>query len=317
MFSKQLSFTMLSILLLVSCGDSNDSSAQKNQNDNDGFVYFIGQEWSKRRVESVDRFKEPILFKIVSNILSIHHGNNIATGSYLGQAPSGAHLVLTNSHIINSSDQCGNDSQLYFKFRYPMMKQYKCSRVVETFAEVDLALVELKVDHSDKFLKYKSGLKLAKDYDFQDDQLFMTAGFGTHKNKQYELYIDDSEECRLISPSRVQNKLRHFSFPKGVWSIAIACDISIGDSGAPLIDPLTGHIVGLIWSGVYPKVAKRSTFEAIEAILESEPELIWSSYNYAAPVNSIQKAFEKAPPSGRFDLPSMLRRAQLFESLFQ
>lgn len=311
--------SLMLTLLCLSCGKSGDGNSSQTE-DSKPFVYHLGESWSKRPILELTSETDPALIELAKNMVSIHHGKNTASGSYLGRTLSGDFLVLTNHHVITSASNCAPDSGVRFQFHYPVKESFSCQKLLVSLPAVDLAIVSLKVpstrEHS--ILK-KSGLKLAKDFRSHFEQRFISAGFGGHRNKQGRLVVDDSEECRLISAPNFQYKMVHRANPRGVWSMAIACDISIGDSGGPLIDPITGKIIGMVWAGVYPKFADRSDLAGIEKVVAKQPDLIWLSYNYASPVMAIQRGLETwlSKTNAQLDFPAQTQRAQLLQTLFQ
>lgn len=91
----------------------------------------------------------------------------------------------------------------------------------------------------------------------------------------------------------------------GVWSFAVGCDISSGDSGGALIDKTTGRFAGLIWSGLKDKQGTNIYDDGyLEKILKSEvedEELVWSQMNYGVPAPKIIEVIKKSLPYQTFE----------------
>lgn len=304
------------LIFATACGGNADHSNHSNKTDG-GFVYYIGKSWSKRPFPQ-KQSNTNLLKELKDNIIAVTDGMNKATASYMGRTASGLHLVLTNMHVIDDFNACqGVMKNAPFHFEQPMGASYYCERELMRFPEVDLSIISLAALPSDPILNQKKGLSLAQNFTFIDSQRFLTAGFGIYKNEGRKLVIDDSDECRLISEPGNFHQMNGDSGKAKIWSMAVACDISIGDSGSPLIDKESGKIVGLMWSGVYPKFKDRSSFESIEKIIDSSPELVWKSYNYAVPVTEIQNYLEAQEDSLRFDLIKMFEKAEIYRTLFE
>lgn len=313
----RLIISLLIGLTFISCGKERPQAAIAEQEKGEkGFVYYMGNEWSKRKFPLDGITPNKLLTGIADNTVLITDGLNNATGSYMGKTDSGRHLVMTNKHVIDESYACSVFKQVKFEFLYPTKRSFYCRQEVISIPEIDLAIVELDAETDDPFLGQRKGLKLAKDLSLSNQHPFITAGFGGYKNQKADLVIDQSDECRLISPSNEYKELVYKRNRPSVWSIAIACDISVGDSGSALMDPLTGLIAGVIWSGVYPKFKSRVSFNAIDDILTKNSELLWSSYNYAVPADKIQEEIEKLLSTLAFNFDIFKMRQEVYQTIF-
>jgi hypothetical protein len=309
-----LNILKISLLLIATaCGGNAGNSNGKGSKKESGFVYYIGEKWSKRTFGNDSSFDQAVN-QLRENIIAVVGGNNKATATYMGKTATGLHLAVTNLHVLDDFNACsGIIRTAPFQFETPVGANYFCEKELMRFPSVDLAVISLAAHPDDKILQNKKGLSFASNFIFNNSQQFITAGFGVHKNEGRSLVIDDSDECRLISnPGQFQQL-----GSKKIWSMAVACDISIGDSGSPVIDAETGKIVGLMWSGIYPKFKDRASFESIEKIIDSTPELIWNSYNYAVPVTEIQNQLEEIDNTIQFNLVEMLEKGEVYRVLFE
>lgn len=309
-------------LTLVSCGAQDETRGNQSKSDR-GFVYYVGDQWSKRHVDLKNPQESDLVLKVLRNIISIKKGHNIATGIYIGFLAGQGHLVATNNHIIPTQESCEQNSHVEFNFIYPKERSFKCSQLIETFPNIDLSIVSLDIGQTKAdFFQDKKGFQFSKDFQFSQDHQFITAGFGLHRNHHQALKIDDSAECRLLSEPGETRQLRSngqgISEKKMVWSMAIACDISIGDSGSPVIDVVTGKLAGMVWSGVYPKFKENMDIEVLDKLREKDPSMVWQNYNYAVPSNKIEDTFKLEEGNNlNFNLPKMLERTKLYDHLFK
>ena len=72
------------------------------------------------------------------------------------------------------------------------------------------------------------------------------------------------------------------------WSFAVGCDASHGDSGSAMVDRESGKVVGIIWTGKFPKVENVQHSDYLNKMLASNSAEIWQELNYAVPSMKIQ-----------------------------
>ena len=77
--------------------------------------------------------------------------------------------------------------------------------------------------------------------------------------------------------------------PNKVWSFALGCEVSHGDSGSSIVNRLTGEVIGIIWTGRIPKAERVQRTSHLDLILdENDQDEIWGQLSYAVPAEKIK-----------------------------
>ncbi len=128
-------------------------------------------------------------------------------------------------------------------------------------------------------------------------------GYGVEKNDNQMLMLNAESECRVFSKTGEARKLEDPDpiNPLGyaAWSFAHGCDISHGDSGSPLISIEGGDIVGINWTGKFPKTPTTQSNSGLSALFDAEDESLWSEMNYGVPANKIKELLLRELSEGR------------------
>jgi hypothetical protein len=248
--------------------------------------YQIGDEWGKK----------PVTEKVLENASKEFHRAAMATaylpvggtGFYLGKF-QGSHVLATNHHVCPVARDCvGEHAQ------FPLLgKSLLMTRLFVSLPDIDLALIEIKVQPKDEFLLSKIGRNFAFNKSILKGQELLTIGFGIGGNPRNLMMANQDSDCKVFSKNY---EYRHLADPDEfnpadyrAWSFAHACDISHGDSGSAMVDRKTGDVLGIVWTGKIPKSpevqASSNLIKIFNSPLGSE---IWKELSYAVPAAKIK-----------------------------
>lgn len=254
--------------------------------------YQVGEFWSKEHISKAAPQSQSLKE-------SVGEVGARATLFYIGKI-NNKYWAITNNHvcsnkIINSvqSNRCDNQ---WIKFHYYKNKRgQSLSGLIKgvplVIKSLDLALLEISFDNLDTFKRAPKALKFSNQRPYPHQEL-ISVGYGFHQNEYGSLMIEDksfdcqvfSSDIRTTTDPDTQNPLDY-----KVSSFLHGCDVSHGDSGSPILDRNSYEVVGLLWSGKYPKsekIAQRG-FEKLEI------EYLWQQLNYASPGYIINKKLSK------------------------
>ncbi|MBL7714922.1 MAG: hypothetical protein JNL01_05600 [Bdellovibrionales bacterium] len=246
--------------------------------------------WSTLPQASLDRLASPV---------RLEFPGWSASAVYLGKF-QGSDLFGTASHVLNQSGAC---SKLIANF-YALNTMtgapvtFSCQAIVSVLPSVDFTLWIGKARDLDSgvavdFLAKRHSLRPnTAASDFVAGMELLLAGFGSQGNPTQVLTFDRSDDCRLISDS---GKFRAILPPgttqgQKVESMAIGCDASPGDSGAPVFDRNTGTWMGIIWAGKSAPDPKLADSVFLRSLVGAPSSLVWSDLNYAVPATQIAAA---------------------------
>lgn len=162
-----------------------------------------------------------------------------------------------------------------------------CSGVYSVVPETDAVIFSLKF--FDVNLKEElQPVSFATSVQQGDRLKFYTMGQDRLIPGYYPLYSDADIDCLLVSGSEKQiadpdpiNPIPDSVF----WSMAISCDVIHGDSGGIVVNR-ENQLVGMVWTGAFPKDPKLTTEVLLHLARENSPEtdeVVWSGLNYAVP----------------------------------
>lgn len=247
--------------------------------------YQLGDEWGKKAVTQDTLASAGPVFQRAARATAKVGG---ATGFYLGTF-NGKHIVATNHHVIPRAPGCQGR-----KAKFPLLKkkEFGCVTVLGSWSDIDLALFEIAVSSPEDAQMLS---EVAGSFDFQNDvrtgQALLTIGFGVASNPFQQMVANQDADCKVFSKDA---EYRHMADPDKVnpgtynaWSFANGCDVSHGDSGSAMVDRLTGKVVGIIWTGRVPKNSQVQTSANLDALLQSQSEIIWEELSYAVPAKKI------------------------------
>lgn len=256
--------------------------------------YQIGDEWGKLPVSDEELESNDVYRRTALATAKVGG----ATGFYLGEF-SGEHVMATNNHVMSSRFGC---NQVTFPIKN---LRFRCKEFLGTWKNIDLTLFTIKVKGAGEKEYLQS---IAQNFDFDADIAIetplITAGFGIAENRSRRLMVNQDDDCKSFSKPGEYRLMRDPDDvnpgPNKVWSFAVGCDVSHGDSGSAMVDRNTGHVVGLIWTGRIPKAERVQKSDYLDLILtEDNSEQIWGQLNYAVPAEQIKMILEGDIEAGK------------------
>ncbi len=281
---KTFLFSLLFLLISVSSSFAispfqDGKLNQFIQNQDNKETYRIGDVFGKHQITSKE-----LAIQVVARAASATAKVGGGTGFYIGKF-NGYHVVATNHHVLPTPSTCGN-----LRVVFPVLrKQFGCMRYFGTWSDIDMSLIAIKVATPEDEATL---LKVAKNFDFKNTlkqgQLLMTIGFGIAGNYDgRNMMINYDDDCKVFSAT---NDYRYIADPDNinpgdykVWSFANGCDISHGDSGSAMVDRKTGNVIGIIWTGAFPKTPASQNSKALDQMLQTNSGAIWSDLSYGVP----------------------------------
>jgi hypothetical protein len=255
--------------------------------------YQVGSTWDKKHIakasSSVQILKE-----------SIGEIGSRATIFYIGEF-NNKHLAVTNNHVCPNqstspqrvTNRCVNQS-IYFSYyrnRRGKVLEGKVSNALLVLKSLDLSVLEISFTNLDQFERAPTALIFSDRAPYLNQEL-ISIGYGVHNNEYGVLKIEeDSFDCQVFSRETRLVQDPDTLNPVGykVNSFLHGCDVSHGDSGSPILDRNSFEVVGLLWTGKYPKSDSIS-----QAGFENLPiEFLWKELNYASPGFQIKEKLEK------------------------
>ena len=256
-------------------------------------TYQVGEFWDKKHIALASERSQSLKE-------SVGEVGARATLFYIGKI-NNKHFGITNYHVCpekiippnQTSNRCINQSINFFYYQNPRGHRLDgfIKSVPLTSKELDLSVVEISFNNLDQFTRAPKALSFSSRRPYLNQEL-ISIGFGVHNNEYGVLKIeDDSTDCQVFSrETRLVNDPDTLN-PVGytVNSFLHGCDVSHGDSGSPILDRETFEVVGLLWTGKYPKhesISQRG-FESLPI------EFLWKELNYASPGYLIKEELEK------------------------
>jgi hypothetical protein len=275
------------LVLLVMIAATHPALSQEAPQDS----YQVGSEWGKKLVtqELLDSQSKEFVRAAKATVKV-----GRATGFYLGKI-SGEHFVATNYHVIGSARLCD-----YTSMQIPLLDlRVKCKKHLGSWSDIDLSLqtVELLPRPDQDLVEIEKALtEVAKNFSF-DRKLtrgmeLITVGFGMNRNPSQKMVASADADCLVFS---ADGDYRYISDPDTInpgpyktWSFANGCDASHGDSGSAFVERSTSEVVGIIWTGAFPKDAATQDSRVLaEWLREGKDDLIWKQLSYGVPAEKI------------------------------
>ncbi len=255
-------------------------------------TYRVGENWDRREIskasEDLQFLKE-----------SVGEVGARATLFYIGQK-NGKHLAITNFHVcpaLNTSltksiNRCINQRVSFFNFRNHRGRPLRGRIISVPFTEksLDLSVVVIDFENLFEFDRSPTPLKLSNQMPYQFQKL-ISVGYGIYNNEFGLLTIEENSfDCQVFSQQikQVKDPDTLNPVPYRVKSFLHGCDVSHGDSGSPILDRASLEVVGLLWTGKYPKhnLVSQAGFENLPL------EFLWKELNYASPAYLILDILE-------------------------
>ncbi len=287
--NNRIRLAFLSLTLTLALGPAAFSQELKAEAKLD--PYQVGSEWGKKRVteELLDSETKEFI-RAAKATVSVGR----ATGFYLGKI-NNEHFLATNYHVIESADACRT-----IGIRLPLMDvRMRCKKHLGSWSDIDLSLqtVEIVLKEGQELDEIERALsEVAKNFSFSRKITkgleLTTIGFGMHKNPFQRMVANTDDDCRVFSTDA---DYRYISDPDQinpgpykVWSFAHGCDASHGDSGSAMVDRKTGEVIGIIWTGAFPKLAETQDSKVLnEWLRDNNEKMIWTQLSYAVPAEKI------------------------------
>ena len=229
------------------------------------------------------------------------------TAFYIGRF-AGEHVAVTSMHVVTGANPRINCSCWEIQFEYLLpANSVHCDRIIAAWPELDLALISLEVPSADDGrLLEKNALRFDFTSRIRHGQKLVLAGYGGFGNVGHtDLMINRDSDCMVMSADATY-RLRQVHAPKkgvgGVWSVAIGCDSSPGDSGSAVLDRMSGRVLGVLWGGDTGKPDwVRDSALLHSTLATGREEAVWQYLNYATPAVKIREIIDGDLRSNQFD----------------
>jgi hypothetical protein len=271
--------------------------------------YQMGHDWGKKKVTPAALGVASQVFKRTAQATAYLPVGG--TAFYLGKF-SGQHIIATNFHVCPTERDCVGTIATFGLLH----KKFKIAKLFVSIPDVDIALLGLEVAPGDE----KALQDVAKNFAFKraisKGIELLTIGFGIAGNAKNELVANQDTDCKVFSRN-AEYKLIFDpdQFNPGMykaWSFAHGCDISHGDSGSALVEKRSGEIIGIVWTGKFPKSEVVKTSESMKRLLDMSDPQVWTELSYGVPAVKIGEYLKQLSTSSRTDEPT---KAMLVELL--
>jgi hypothetical protein len=239
----------------------------------------IGPSWNKA-VLTKDVFSTlPLhLRKLALSTASFNDG----TAFYLGKF-NGKHVMATNAHVVlEKSEAC---RRAVAKFTM-LGARFRCQKIISFLTDVELALFTIDTTPADDVFFQTLGVTLETKIATAANVGLFTLGYGGFRNSSGSLTYTTGGFCKTFSATTPGMYLpdpdRSDRLPYKVWSFAMGCNASWGDSGSPVVDLRTGKVLGLLWSSKFPKDPRTRDAKYLNMILSTGDAAIWKQLTYAS-----------------------------------
>lgn len=244
--------------------------------------YRVGEKWNKVYIKEAPS----ALHSLAPSVGEI---GSSATLFYIGTV-KGRHYAITNSHVCPNEEKCLKRRVEFFYHKNVKGQSLKgiVRNVPVIKTQLDLALIEIQFLNAETFSHFPKPLILSKQLP-KHNQPLVSLGYGVHHNEYGTLMAEAGGDCRVFSYSSDIRKVKDPDsinpYPFSVYSFLMGCDVSHGDSGSPILDLKTLHVIGLLWTGRTPKhpLISRKGFENLDY------SFLWQQLNYATPSAYIYK----------------------------
>jgi hypothetical protein len=214
---------------------------------------------------------------------------------YIGRL-AGEHVAVTSRHVVFSRNPRFDYSCSEIRFDYLLPAHaVRCKAIIATWPELDLALIALDIPStSDAELLAEHALKFDFDSPIRFGQPLLTAGFGSFGSDRHQhLMVNRDEDCMVMSADgdiRLRAVQSSEKDDPGVWSIAVGCDSSPGDSGSAILDRRSGRVIGVLWGGSTRKPEwVRDSAKLRLRLSKGHDVAVWKVLNYATPAVKIRE----------------------------
>jgi hypothetical protein len=264
--------------------------------------YQLGSEWGKHRVWAQDlEGKSAAYTRAAQATAYLSVG---ATGFYLGRF-HGVHVLATNHHVCPTAQDCVGQTA---SFRLLGLK-VRVTAFLVSIKSIDFTLLAVEVPRGSEDKLARVARNFAFHQPVYPGERLMTFGFGIAGNPQNYLVGNSDRDCRVFSKEgdyRLMGDPDKFN-PVGyaAWSFVHGCDISHGDSGSALIDRDSGEVVGILWTGRFPKHKRAQDSGRLSEWERTADPGLWSELNYGVPSTIIGQKLRDAAYSSA--LPSATR----------
>jgi hypothetical protein len=282
----------------------------------------IGPIWDKVEMDAVSlqQISEP-LRRVALSTANFKHGTAFFVGII-----DGNYVMATNAHVVandikdllpgaigkltaDPSGVCstphGYEMSLE-QVRFGLQKKsFECQQLIGVWPSIELALFTIKVDAADS--AFFDGLGVRFDFSGPPapGMALATFGYGEFMNPDIALMKVAGPFCKTFSPKGefrfMSDPDEHSSGPYQVWSFAIGCNIAWGDSGSAIVDASTGHAIGLLWTGHYPKSKSVEDPKYLDYIMADQTPEIWSQLSYGSPALKIREVLRTEVKSGKLN----------------
>ena len=229
---------------------------------------------------------------------------NGATATYLGLF-AGSPVLMTARHVMPDQDSCTGRTVTFYESPGQggtlQKLPFTCDRLLGAWDQVEISLFSVATSAQSLALLESRGLKPGFDAPVSQFAELVTMGHGGEQNPQELLTVDQGPDCYVASASD------DFRFRDGaIWSIALGCNDSAGDSGSPVVDRKSGALLGIVWGGHTDKLPELADSRYLRSLATSESPLLWEQLNYASPMRVVGAMFRYLLQNGQA-LDSQLR----------
>jgi hypothetical protein len=260
--------------------------------------YRLGDEWGKKKVTAETLKEESPSFVRASQATAYLPVGG--TGFYLGKF-AGVHILATNHHVCPSRKHCIG-SKASFKI---LDKSFKMTKMFISEKSIDMALIAIDIPVEDEALMKSVSKNFSFDKEINKGQELITVGFGIGGNRRNNLMGNQDHDCKVFSET---DEYKYLGDPDELnpgrykaWSFAHACDISHGDSGSAVVDRASGDVLGIIWTGKFPKERQFQRSSYLNEILQKSSAAIWKELSYAVPAKKIAAYLQESILDPEYD----------------
>jgi hypothetical protein len=239
----------------------------------------IGPSWNKFAVNPAALASfSPSLRKVALSTASFNEG----TAFYIGKF-NGKHVMATNTHVLLEKDRACRQATANFSL---LRARFRCQKILSFLTDIELALFSIETTAADDPFFQRLGAELEIRNPVAANSPLFTVGHGGFQNPRNSLTFSSNGYCRTFSSTATPVYLPDLDssdkLPYKVWSFAVGCNASWGDSGSPVVDPRTGKVLGLLWTSKFPKDQKMRDANYLNTILTSGDAVIWKQLTYAS-----------------------------------
>ncbi len=271
------------------------SSAKAFRPNNNSVDFSVGNSWDRRPPNDND-LSNPLILNLVSRTARIYsntgaNGKSIPVGSgvYLGKYQN-QYIMMTNNHVIPDQKFCVTVDSVKFENQ----KNLKCGEIIFTDYKIDITVFTLQSNTNEEHLENLPPMEFETQKKYSAGQSLITAGFGSFKNNQGSITIDNSPNCILMRGSDKLLNLILNNSKTSLPGLAHACEQSEGDSGSVIIDSLTSKIVGLNFFVATERNVKVQSDSIIQNNVLNPSAEILGSISYAIPSALIKKSLDNS-----------------------